>query len=109
MKHLLALTVLLLTSCATVLGQGTTKVRWYGKEYDGRKTASGEIFYHYGLTCASNSLPFGTKVEVTYNGKTAVVTVNDRGPNLIEITHKAFAFLADPSVGVIEAQYKIVK
>ena len=47
-----------------------------------RYTASGQKFNNYGLTAAHKTLPFGTKVKVTNvnNGKTVVVTVNDRGP-----------------------------
>lgn len=98
-----------LTACAA-LPKGSTKVRWYGgDQYNGKLTANGEIFSDRYLRFASKSLPFGTKVAVTYNGKTAVVICNDRGPNHIELTKFAFEFLADPSVGVIEAQYEILK
>lgn len=44
------------------------------------KTASGERFNPHGMTAAHRSLPFGTKVRVSYRGKTVVVRVNDRGP-----------------------------
>ncbi len=55
---------------------------WYGKELQGRKTASGEIFDQNGLTAAHRTLPFGTRLLVTNleNGKSVTVTVNDRGP-----------------------------
>ena len=55
---------------------------YYGKGFDGKKTASGEIFDQNALTCAHRSLPFGTKLKVTRksNGKSVVVRVNDRGP-----------------------------
>ncbi len=55
---------------------------WYGQEYDGKNTASGEIFDSSLLTAAHISLPFGTvlKVTNTQNDKTVVVRVNDRGP-----------------------------
>lgn len=54
---------------------------WYGKPFHGRKTASGEIFNMNALTAAHNSLPFGTKVEVTNleNKKKVVVRINDTG------------------------------
>jgi rare lipoprotein A len=53
---------------------------FYANKFDGRKTASGEIFRQSGLTCACNVLPMGTWVRVTNlrNGKTVVVKVNDR-------------------------------
>lgn len=55
---------------------------YYGPGFDGRKTASGEIFDQTKLTCAHKTLPFGTKLKVTRknNGKSVVVRVNDRGP-----------------------------
>lgn len=45
-----------------------------------RHTSSGEPFDPMALTCAHRSLPFGTKLQVTYGDKTVVVRVNDRGP-----------------------------
>lgn len=52
---------------------------WYGTE-SGDKTANGEHFNGKSLTAAHKSLPFGTKLRVTYQGKSVVVRVNDRGP-----------------------------
>lgn len=54
-------------------------VSWYGKEFAGKKTASGEIFNPADFTCACNFLPFGTLVEFAHQGKSVVVRVNDRG------------------------------
>ena len=55
---------------------------WYGGKFNGRKTASGQRYNMYGLTAAHKTLPFGTQLSVVNlsNGKTVVVTVNDRGP-----------------------------
>jgi rare lipoprotein A len=55
---------------------------WYGAEFAGRATASGEIFDPSQLTAAHTELPFGTYLLVTNtdNGKKIVVRVNDRGP-----------------------------
>jgi len=55
---------------------------WYGKEFEGRPTASGEIFDLSQLTAAHPSLPFGTMLVVTnvHNNKKVTVRVNDRGP-----------------------------
>ena len=52
---------------------------YYGSE-SGRKTASGERFIPNGLTAAHRSLPFGTRIVVTHNGKSVPVRINDRGP-----------------------------
>jgi rare lipoprotein A len=55
---------------------------YYGKQYHGRKTASGERFNMRELTAAHRTLPFGTNVKVTNlaNDRSVVVRVNDRGP-----------------------------
>jgi rare lipoprotein A len=58
------------------------KASWYGGKFNGRKTASGETYDMYGLTCAHRTLPLGSWVRVTnlINKKWAFVRVNDRGP-----------------------------
>ena len=55
---------------------------WYGKEFDGRPTASGERFDMNGMTAAHRTLPLGTEVRVTNleNGQEADLRINDRGP-----------------------------
>lgn len=54
---------------------------WYGGgERLNRHTASGEVFRPHGLTAAHRNLPLGTRIAVTYGGRTVVVRVNDRGP-----------------------------
>jgi rare lipoprotein A len=48
----------------------------------GNRTASGARLNPRALTAAHRSLPFGTRVRVTNrrNGRSVVVTINDRGP-----------------------------
>jgi len=60
----------------------TGRASWYGPGFAGRATANGERFDPAGLTAAHRDLPFGTPVRVTnlHNGRTVVVTINDRGP-----------------------------
>ena len=55
---------------------------YYGKGFDGKKTASGEIFDRDDFTCAHRTLPFGTKLKVVRvkTGASVIVRVNDRGP-----------------------------
>jgi rare lipoprotein A len=56
-----------------------TTASWYGPGFAGNPTASGEPFNPQALTAAHKTLPFGTQVEVCFNGCTTV-TINDRGP-----------------------------
>ncbi len=60
------------------LGRAT----WYGKQFHGRRTASGEKFDMHAFTAAHRSLPLGSWIRVTNtaNLKSVLVRVNDRGP-----------------------------
>ena len=60
----------------------TGTASWYGPDFDGRRTSSGEIYDKERLTCAHRTLPFGTYLLVRNldNGSSVVVRVNDRGP-----------------------------
>jgi rare lipoprotein A (peptidoglycan hydrolase) len=56
---------------------------WYGKGFQGKKTASGETFDQHDQTAAHPTLPMGTEATVTNleTGKSVEVKINDRGPN----------------------------
>lgn len=60
----------------------TGMASWYGRQFHGRKTASGDTFDMNGLTAAHRSLPLNCFIRVTNksNGKSVIVKVNDRGP-----------------------------
>jgi len=55
---------------------------WYGRDFQGRTTASGEIFDQNGISAAHRTLPLGTVINVTNldNFKSIKVRINDRGP-----------------------------
>jgi rare lipoprotein A len=53
---------------------------YYANKYAGKPTASGQPYDPYGFTAAHPSLPFGTKLSVSYGGKSVIVTINDRLP-----------------------------
>ena len=57
-----------------------TRVSWYGKQFNGRKTSNGERFNMYAMTAASKTLKFGTRVRLTYKKNVVIVRINDRGP-----------------------------
>lgn len=69
-----ALVMALLTAPAAA---ETMRASWYA---EGHTTANGERFRPDGLTCAHKTLPFGTKLRVTYRGRSVICRVNDRGP-----------------------------
>lgn len=55
---------------------------WYGRQHHEKLTSSGEMFNMNHYTAAHRKLPFGTKVRVQNlrNGRSTIVTINDRGP-----------------------------
>ncbi len=68
---------------------------WYGEQFQGKPTASGEPFDMQDFTAAHPSLPLGTLVKVTNlrNGHAVVVRINDRGPvvdgRIIDLSYNA--------------------
>jgi len=56
------------------------EISWYGPGFYGNKTANGETYTGNEMTAAHKSLPFGTLVRVTWQGRSIVVRINDRGP-----------------------------
>jgi rare lipoprotein A len=68
---------------------------WYGREFHGSPTASGEIFDADGLTAAHRTLPLGSYAQVRNleNDRSVVVRINDRGPvakdRLIDLSYGA--------------------
>ncbi|WP_457567943.1 septal ring lytic transglycosylase RlpA family protein [Desulfurobacterium sp.] len=85
---------------------------WYGPNFHGRKTASGEIYNMYKMTAAHKTLPLGTYVKVINleNGKTTIVRINDRGPfvpgRIIDLSYAAAEKLGILSKGT--AKVKII-
>ena len=73
----------------------TGTASWYGPDFHGKQTASGETYNKYAFTAAHKTLPFGTKVKVTNldNGLTTTVVINDRGPfksgRIIDLSYSA--------------------
>jgi rare lipoprotein A len=58
------------------------KASWYGGKFNGRKTADGETYNMYAMTCAHRTLPLGSWIRVTNlkNKRSTLLRVNDRGP-----------------------------
>jgi rare lipoprotein A len=55
---------------------------WYGEDFDGQPTATGETYDMYADTAAHPTLPLGSIVRVTNpkNHRSQIVRINDRGP-----------------------------
>jgi rare lipoprotein A len=77
---------------------------WYGSQYHGKTTSSGEVYNKNKMTAAHKTLPFGTKVKVTNleNNESVVLRINDRGPfvgdriiDVSEVAARKLEFHAD--------------
>ena len=112
MRWLLA--AMLLVGCGprTVLQSG--EASWYGKDFRGRPTASGEPFRPSKRTAAHPNLPFGTMVKVRRldNGRTVRVRINDRGPyakgRIIDLSRRAARRLHMIEDGVAPVELRVV-
>jgi rare lipoprotein A (RlpA)-like double-psi beta-barrel protein len=81
----------------------TAKTTWYGGKFQGRRTASGEIYDMYAPTGASTDLPFGSLVRIS-NPRTHVsqlVRINDRGP-FIDDREFDVSYLVACRLGILE-------
>ena len=90
----------------------TGKAAYYGKKFQGRKTASGEPFDMNKLTAASNGHPFGTKLKVTNvaNGKSVEVRVNDRltgGDRIVDLSYAAAQQIGMVKAGLAEVKVEV--
>ncbi|MDQ0067538.1 septal ring lytic transglycosylase RlpA family protein [Chryseobacterium sp. DT-3] len=98
----------------TLDAKKTSYASYYHDKFNGRKTASGEIFSNSKFTAANRTLPFGTNIRVTNlnNGKQVIVKINDRGPfhasRALDISKAAFDEIGDISRGTIPVEYEIV-
>lgn len=99
---------------APAAGVETGKLAWYGRQFAGRKTTSGERYNPDAMTMAHKTLPFGTQVQVTNvaSQKTATLRVNDRGPTqddrVGDVSLAAARQLGMVRAGVIDAELKVV-
>jgi rare lipoprotein A len=83
----------------------TGTASWYGPQFHGQRTASGETFDQTALTAAHPTLPIPSLVQVTNleNGREVIVRVNDRGPfvgsRLIDLSRGAADVLGFADAG----------
>lgn len=87
---------------------------WYGAEFHGKRTSSDEVFDQYAYTAAHRTLPFGTKVKVTFlkTGRSVIVRINDRGPNdpnrLIDLSRAAAEAIGLRAHGVGRVRIEVI-
>jgi rare lipoprotein A len=87
---------------------------WYGADFHGKQTSSGEVYDMYQLTCAHNTLPLGTMVMVTNleNGRSVELKVNDRGPfvkeRIIDVSSAAAQMLGMWEKGTASVKVEVI-
>jgi rare lipoprotein A len=87
---------------------------WYGQEFQGNTTASGEVYDLNGLTAAHPTLPFGTTIRVTNlkNNKNILLRINDRGPHirqrLVDVSWAAAKRLGFVRSGITRVRVEVV-
>jgi rare lipoprotein A len=88
----------------------TGTASWYGKDFHGRRTATGDLFDMHGLSAAHRTLPLGSLIRVTNveNNRNITLRVNDRGPfiksRVIDLTYGAareLGFAAEGTAQVV--------
>jgi rare lipoprotein A len=87
---------------------------WYGEPFHGRKTANGAVYDMHKLTAAHKTLPLPPDVRVTNleNGRSIIVTVNDRGPfahsRIIDLSYRAAQLLGMVEQGTAKVRVQII-
>jgi rare lipoprotein A len=93
----------------------TGEASFYSHEFAGRKTATGERLKLNAMTAASRALPLGSRVQVVNQetGRSAQVTINDRGPyakgRILDVTPKVAKHIGmDKDDGVAQVSIKTI-
>jgi len=92
-----------------------SEASYYHDKFNGRKTASGEIFDNNKFTAAHKTLKFGTLLKVTdvTTKKSVIVKINDRGPFVkgrdLDLSKVAFEQISNLKKGKTKVTYTIIK
>jgi len=87
---------------------------WYGTEFHGKPTANGDVYDMNAMTAAHTTLPMPTMVRVTNleNGRSVILTVNDRGPfvknRVIDVSRRAAQLLGFARKGTAQVRVEAV-
>lgn len=89
------------------------RASYYGTE-SGNRTANGEAFDGTSMTAAHRSLPFGSKLRVTYKGRSVVVRVNDRGGfhkygRILDLSRAAAERIGMVEAGVASVCFEVLR
>ncbi len=88
---------------------------WYGEDFHGKPTSSGEIYNMYDLTAAHKLMPLGTVAKITNldNDRSVVVKINDRGPfidgRIIDLSYSAATEIGMMEKGLSRVEIKVLK
>jgi len=88
---------------------------WYGEEFHGRPTSSGEIYDMHALTAAHKLMPLGTVAKVTNleNGRSVTVKINDRGPfiddRIIDLSYGSAGAIDMVETGLAPVEVEVLK
>lgn len=116
------LTLFILSGCAgaprksdyAVGYRESGQASWYGKDFHGRPTSSGEIYDMHGLSAAHQTLPLGTRLRVTElkSNRSVQVRVNDRGPfvgdRILDLSYGAAKALGMIEAGTAEVEIEVI-
>lgn len=114
-RHFFFLSIIFsVTVSAGIQEKNVGMASFYADKFEGKKTASGQIYRHDLLTAAHRTLPFGTRIKVTNlsNDKTVEVVVNDRGPftrgRIIDVSKSAAQQLDFVRKGVVKVRIEVI-
>ncbi|MEA3491502.1 MAG: septal ring lytic transglycosylase RlpA family protein [Campylobacterota bacterium] len=87
---------------------------WYGPNFHGKQTSSGERYNMHARTAAHKTWPMNTMVKVSnlQNGKSTIVRINDRGPfvrgRIIDCSYRAGKEIGLDRMGIAKVQIKVL-
>jgi len=88
---------------------------WYGPDFHGKRSSSGETYDMHDMTAAHKTLPLGTKVRVTNlkSGESVDVEINDRGPHVkgrvVDLSKAAARELGMTGAGLVKVQVEVIE
>jgi len=88
---------------------------WYGPDFHGKLTASGEVYNMYEYTAANKIMPFGTIIKVINlnNHKSVIVKINDRGPfmkgRILDLSYSAGKKIGLNKTGIAPVKIIVLK